>query len=155
MKIIETLIQNDPVALNLISSSAIYSALEEGEREEFIQKAYIALFEPGEFLIREDEIGDRFFIIKSGEVEIFTEKSGKRVSLAILSIGACIGEGSLITNSRRTASAECLTEVTAIVFNFSDISKIIDNNPKVKKLLIKLIEKRAECTIERLLNYVD
>ncbi len=155
MKIINTIIENDPVGLNLVSSSAVYSALEKDDRAVFLEKGYIALFETGEFLIREDEIGDKFFIVKSGEVEVFTEKSGQKITLSVLSMGACIGEGALITKCRRTASVQCLTEVTALVFNFSDIDKIIEKNPKLKKLLASLIEKRAESAAEKILSCID
>ncbi len=150
MKILDTQIENDPVGMNLVSSSVIYSALSESNRSVFIEKGYIAGFEIGEYLIREDDIGDKFFIIRSGEVEVYTEKSGQKITLSILSNGACIGEGSLITKSRRTANVQCLTEVKALVFNFQDIENIIETNPKVKKLLLSLIEKRAEAAAEKI-----
>ncbi|MGB9599122.1 MAG: cyclic nucleotide-binding domain-containing protein [Myxococcota bacterium] len=154
MKIITTSIENDPVGLNLLSSSAIYSAIEKRDKALFVEKGYISAFEIGEHLIKEDEIGDKFFIIKSGEVEIYTEKDKKRVTLAILTVGACIGEGSLITGCRRTANVQCLTDVDALVFNFSDIEPIIEKNPKLKKLLISLIEKRAESTAEKIISCI-
>jgi len=155
MKIISTLIENDPVSMNLLTSSVIYNALNDRDKPLFVEKGYIAGFEAGEFLIREDETGDKFFIIKSGDVEVFTTSNGKRVSLAILSIGACIGEGSLITKCRRTADVQCLTEVVALVFNFLDIEGIIEKNPKVKEILKALIEKRAESTAGKILSCVD
>jgi|GEM_PF-2451444 len=155
MKIISTIIENDPVSMNLVSSSLIYTALADADKALFVEKGYIAGFETGEFLIREDEIGDKFFIIKSGDLEVFTEKEGKKVSLAILSIGACIGEGSLITKCRRTADVQCLTNVVALVFNFSDIENLIEKNPKVKNLLKTLVEKRAEATAEKIMSSID
>lgn len=155
MKIISTLIENDPMGSNLVASSLVYATLNEKERRIFIEKGFIASFEIGEFLIREDEIGDRFFILRSGNVEVFTFQNGKKVPLSIMSMGACIGEGSLVTKCRRTANVQCLTEVVALVFNFSDIENIIEKNENVKRLLRSLIEKRAEMTAEKLLNNID
>ncbi|MCX7944595.1 MAG: cyclic nucleotide-binding domain-containing protein [Deltaproteobacteria bacterium] len=155
MKIVTTLVESDPVCMNLVSHSAVYTALEECDRQIFLEKGYIAYFDIGEYLIKEDEIGDKFFILKSGQVEVFTERSGERITLSILSMGACIGEGSLVTKCRRTANVQCLTDVMAIVFNFDDIEHIIDRNEKAKKLLISLIERRADSTVERILSCLD
>ncbi len=155
MKILFTEIEKDPVGLNLVSSSLIYSALDENDRLIFVEKGFVAGFEIGEYLIKEDEIGDKFFILKSGEVEVFTVQNGKKIPLSILSMGACIGEGSLITGSRRTASVQCLTDVVALVFNFSDIEFILNKNERVKKLLKTLIEKRAEQTARKIIDCID
>lgn len=155
MKIINTEIENDPISVNLVSLSTIYSALEGCDRDTFIQKGYIAQFDVGEFLIKEGEIGDKFFIIRSGSVEVFTESAGHKISLSILSNGACIGEGSLITKCRRTANVQCVTDVTALVFNYLDIEHIIEKNPKLKALLVALIEQRAKSAAKKILSVVD
>lgn len=42
MKIISTVIENDPIGLNLVNSSLIFSALDENDRKVFVEKGFIA-----------------------------------------------------------------------------------------------------------------
>jgi CRP-like cAMP-binding protein len=59
------------------------------------QERFLSAFEPCEFsagqhIVRQDDMGDRFFIIVSGEVIVFDEK--KQMKLCSLYAGSHFGE---------------------------------------------------------------
>lgn len=69
-------------------------------------------FEPGDFIIRQGDVGDQFYVIVSGEVDVFKElPNGQKVHLARLSKGEYFGESALLTGRRRNASVQASTQV--------------------------------------------
>jgi predicted MFS family arabinose efflux permease len=93
------LLRADPL-LGLLSLSIV---------EELATVLEPADFEPGAFLIREGEAGDRYLIIASGEVEI----SQAGIVLGRLGPGHGVGEISLLRDVPRTASVRAVGPVTA------------------------------------------
>ncbi|HEY8519003.1 MAG TPA: serine/threonine-protein kinase, partial [Gammaproteobacteria bacterium] len=67
-------------------------------------------YQPGDEIIREGELDDRFYIIVSGEVSV---QSGRR-QVGKLSDGDCFGETSYVRGARRTATISAITPVTIV-----------------------------------------
>ena len=70
----------------------------------------------GDMLLREGEMGDEMYIVRSGKIRIFKGRGADAVTLAILGPGEYVGEMSLLGEYPRSASAAAQsdTEVTAI-----------------------------------------
>lgn len=67
-------------------------------------------YEPGETILQEGDLADRFYVVLQGQVQVFRERSGgNNQILATLGRGKYFGEiGLLQPNNRRTASI-CVT----------------------------------------------
>jgi len=69
-------------------------------------------FEPGDFIIRQGDVGDQFYAIVSGEVDVFKEMpSGEKAHLARLGQGEFFGESALLTGRRRNATVQASSRV--------------------------------------------
>src|SRR5712692_1526731 len=69
-------------------------------------------FEPGDFIIRQGDVGDQFYVIVSGEVDVIKElPNGQKAHLAKLSKGEYFGESALLTGRRRNATVQASTRV--------------------------------------------
>jgi NADH dehydrogenase len=92
------------------------------ERTEQVNHAH---FQQGDTIIRQGEIGDRFYIIESGEVEILRESPGiPDELLSTRSAGDSFGELALLQDVARTATVRCLTPVNVISFNRKDFLQL-------------------------------
>jgi serine/threonine protein kinase len=67
-------------------------------------------YQPGDEIIREGELDDRFYIIVSGAVSVH---SGRR-QIGVLSDGDCFGETSYVRGARRTATISATAPVTLV-----------------------------------------
>jgi serine/threonine protein kinase len=67
-------------------------------------------YQPGDEIIREGELDDRFYIIVSGSVSV---QSGRR-QIGMLSDGDCFGETSYVRGARRTATISATVPVTLV-----------------------------------------
>lgn len=93
----------------------------EVQRTESLSHAH---FGQGEVIIRQGEIGDRFYIIESGEVEVLSDAPGKPPErLRVCSAGDTFGEVALLKKAPRTATVRCLTPVDVVAFSRKDFLK--------------------------------
>lgn len=71
------------------------------------------IFEPGQDVVRQGDVGQSLFIIKSGEVEVFKkpEDGGAEEKLATLKAGEHFGEVAVFEGVRRTATVRAKTRV--------------------------------------------
>ncbi len=115
-----------------LACSPLFSTLASKEREEVLKRFRLLKAPENTILFRGGDPSDSLFMIKSGEVEIYTEnRQGKKTVLAALKSGNFFGEiGVLLNRPRmafaRTMRASELLELTkkdleACVLQFSEV----------------------------------
>ena len=77
-------------------------------------------FNEGDIILKEGEIGDKFYIIKKGKVKVYNSNKYVRD----LEIGNCFGETSLLINKPRTATIKAISKCTFYVLT----KKVFDEN---------------------------
>jgi putative ABC transport system ATP-binding protein len=82
---------------------------------EFAERMKRESFAPGEAIIRQGEIGDKFYVIESGVVDVSGEKEGVPFSGIELGVGDFFGEVALLTGTPRNATVVAREPVTVFV----------------------------------------
>jgi NADH dehydrogenase len=115
------------------------------ERTEQMNHAH---FQQGDTIIQQGEIGDLFYIIESGEVEIIRQTPGKpEEQLSKRSAGDSFGELALLQDVVRTATVRCLTPVNVISFNRKDFLQLTGSSHLFKthmKNELAILEKQEK-----------
>ncbi len=85
-------------------------------------------FKPGDLIIKQDDPGDYFYIIKEGRclVTRATPASPNGVKLATLSVGDSFGEEALISESKRNATVTMLTDGNLMRLNKEDFNSLLN-----------------------------
>ena len=81
----------------------------------------------GDVVIRQDEEGDYFYIVKNGCLEVTrkTSNNGKEVVLAELGEGACFGEEALVSEAKRNASVTMITDGLLMRLSKDDFNELL------------------------------
>jgi CRP-like cAMP-binding protein len=88
------------------------------------------IYKPGEFIFFEGDLDAHFYIIEDGEVQIFTKNpQGARVNVATLGPGESFGEFALLQKAPRSASAQALTQVTAVKVSEKGYEQLLSELP--------------------------
>lgn len=107
----------------------------------------------GDEIVREGEQGDSFFLIRSGEVHIFTsdmkDKSHK-IDLGRLEVGSFFGEVALLTDKPRTATVVAANDVELMMLTRQAFTEIVDKYPSVRKVVEAYQRQRVQDTIKAL-----
>jgi putative ABC transport system ATP-binding protein len=78
---------------------------------EFGQRMRREVFQPGEVIVRQGEVGDKFYLIATGTVDVSGEKAGVPFGGITLGAGNFFGEVALITGEVRNATVTAVTPV--------------------------------------------
>jgi len=121
-----------------ISQIYLFHHLPESEIYNIVRDINIETFNNKQVIIKEDTIGEKMYIIKSGEV-IFSKSDH---FLRSLSTGAFFGEGALLTKEKRSATAIAGSTVVCYTFEAEDFSKYIVNNYRLRNYLQGLMKRK-------------
>jgi CRP-like cAMP-binding protein len=86
-------------------------------------------YNAGDVIIREGELQIKFFIIISGEVEIYRMIDGRKMQLDTLHAGNFFGEINLFDPGLATACVDCLTPVCTLEISNAQFRQFIIKRP--------------------------
>ncbi len=110
-------------------------------------------FKQGQVLFREGDEGYFFFIVQTGQVEVFRSgREGKDITLGTVEPGQPLGEFALLTNNKRSASARALTDGTAIEVSENAYRKLISELPDWSVAVLESLINRLTRANELLLR---
>jgi NADH dehydrogenase len=104
-----------------------------------------AHFRAGDTIIRQGEIGDRFYVIESGDVEVLRDQPGRpQERVAVRGAGESFGEIALVRDSLRTATVRCLTPVDVVSFTRRDFQTLLASSRQFRAQIESDVVGRGE-----------
>lgn len=97
---------------------------------------------PGDYLIREDEIGDSMYIIVEGMVQVRKKSGGGEVVLAERGAGEVIGEMSVLDQAPRYASVIALTKCRILQIDQETFMALMDWSPTAARAILRTFAQR-------------
>ena len=101
-------------------------------------------FEPGQYVFRQGELGDRLFIILSGEAEVLRADEQGETLLARLGAGQCFGEMALVQQQARNASVRCAQTMDVLSLPKEEFAVLAANLPDLRRSFERLTEQRSQ-----------
>jgi len=99
-------------------------------------------FHQGEIIFSEFELGDTFYLIQSGRVQLVKLVGDIERTLDILQPSEMFGEMAILENSPRSATAIAIDEVKVLEFNSQNFEILLLGNPQIALKLLKMFCKR-------------
>ena len=105
-----------------------------------------AFFRSGTLLMSQGDLGGSMFAIVDGTVAVnFLDKEGREQRVAALGPGEVVGEMSLFTGDRRTATVTAETNVNALEISKTSLEKLFARSPELlDKFAAILAARQAE-----------
>jgi len=127
-----------------------FKTLTPGEIDQILSIAKLQYYRAGSIVFMKEDIGNQFFIVKSGRIKIFTRiGSGKKKTFAYLKKGDFFGEMSLLGVKVRSASAQAAEDSELIVISKKNFKALILQSPDFTiKLLYTLADRLNKCDKE-------
>jgi ATP-binding cassette subfamily B protein len=101
-------------------------------------------FPPGREIVRQNDPGDKFYIIARGKVEVWRtdEQAGSSRRVAVLQDGDFFGEITLITGFPRTATVRTVTSCTCISLTRGQFTRMLDRFPDLRRRVSEVAVQR-------------
>jgi CRP-like cAMP-binding protein len=90
---------------------------------------------PGDFIVREGELGDKVYLLEDGRVEVLRSYAGEQHLLKELGPGDCFGEMALLDISPRSASVRALTACSALEIPSAALFQLYEHDVEQFSLL--------------------
>jgi NADH dehydrogenase len=101
-------------------------------------------FEPGQVVFREGDLGDRVFIILSGEAEVVRRRLGSETVLARLGAGEYFGEMALLDETVRNATVRCVAPMNTLSLPKREFGALTASLPELRASFDHVGRRRAD-----------
>ncbi len=131
--------------IDFISKIPLFSSLTSDRIQHIATKLEKKVFEKGEVIMREGEVGLHLFVMVSGSVKIYKDSMPDTV-LATLYGGNILGEIALVSDKPRNASAMALDKTAVYILNRDDFLNLLKEQESLFKSIKLLVDKRKSDT---------
>ncbi|XP_017789674.1 PREDICTED: cAMP-dependent protein kinase type II regulatory subunit isoform X2 [Habropoda laboriosa] len=121
----------------------LFRALDEQQMADVLDALFEKIVQPGEFIIRQDDDGDNFYVIESGKFEVYVRnQSGVESLIHTYDNRGAFGELALLYNMPRAASVKAVTPGTLWAMDRQTFRRILLKSAyKKRKMYEDLINK--------------
>jgi predicted acylesterase/phospholipase RssA/CRP-like cAMP-binding protein len=99
-------------------------------------------FEPREVIVRQGDQGDSLFVIQEGAAQVTVEQGGEARPLARLRRGDVVGEMSLVTGERRSASVVASVPTQVLELGRDEFALVLARHPTLLVNLSRILSRR-------------
>lgn len=125
-----------------VSQPQIKASAGEIENGETITGKLGKLYQPGDILIRQGQVGECMYVIQEGQVALMRQQGGEEVLLGVRSAGEVLGENAIFEREVHTAEVRALSQVRVITVDKDNFTRRIHEDPSLAYRLFQLTSRR-------------
>jgi CRP-like cAMP-binding protein/rhodanese-related sulfurtransferase len=124
--------------------STVFAQLSQEKWDELTRVVEHRVVSPGTIIVKQEDPGDRFYIIRSGRVRVYRrDTGGLEMELSLLGAGESFGEMALLTGQERSANVEALEETHLMVLSKEQFDRILSDYPHVSRAFLRQMSERV------------
>src|SRR4051812_33550481 len=124
----------------------LFAGLSDADLDHLCEVAQEVQLPAGDVLFNEGDIGDKAYIIKSGQLEILKASAQREVLLAVRGEGEVIGEMSLLEEVPRMAGARARTDSELLAIGSEQLDHLLNTSPSAARAMLNTITARWRAT---------
>lgn len=133
---------NQPTAANLssyLSLSRLFGDMNDDQLKSILAVTEIVEFDAGEYLFQQGETGHAFYIVLSGRFRALQNNEDGLFILGDISVGEPIGELSLFTKEKHSASIVALRKSSVLRLEDDEYTTLVQQFPSFANTLTKFV----------------
>jgi CRP-like cAMP-binding protein len=100
------------------------------------------VYQDGETIIRQGDVGDTMYVVQEGQVEVVVEHGGQEVLLAIRGAGQPIGEMEIIERQPRSATVRARGQARVLTVDKKSFLRRIHEDPSLAFYMMQTMSHR-------------
>lgn len=122
------------------------------EEESMEPGALGKVYQAGESIVRQGEVGDCMYVIQEGYVEVVKEADGRNIQLAILGKDEFFGEMEVFEHKGRAATVRALVPTRVITIDQKSLLRRIQEDPSLAYRLVQVMSSRIRQSGEQIIK---
>ncbi len=100
------------------------------------------VYQDGEVIVRQGEVGDCMYVIQEGQVEVVLEMDGEEVRLALRGEGEFFGEMAIFEHEVRMATVRALGQARVLTIDKKNFLRRIHKDPSLAYRIVQTMSRR-------------
>lgn len=125
-----------------LKKTVLGPCLNDEQLAQLTEAVRIVTFGAGESIIMQDAEAGPMYVLVSGSAEVWIDSGGQRTSVATLGPDACIGESSLLTGEKRSATVLAKEDCMAVEVDKATLAPLMASSPELLEALSDLLARR-------------
>jgi CRP-like cAMP-binding protein len=100
------------------------------------------MYQDGEIIIRQGEVGNCMYVIQEGKVEVLIERGGKEVQIAVREPGDFIGEMAIFERDVRSATVRAVGSARVLTIDKKNFLRRISEDPSLAFRMVESMSHR-------------
>jgi CRP-like cAMP-binding protein len=101
------------------------------------------VYQPGEVITRQGDVGDCMFVIQEGQIQVSIEQDGVVTPLRVAREGEFVGEMAIFDRCVRSATLQALDEVRVLTIDKKNFLKRIHEDPSLAFRIVQTMSGRV------------
>ncbi|MBN1851164.1 MAG: ATP-binding cassette domain-containing protein [Pirellulales bacterium] len=135
----DVLVHEASVICEFLKGFPLFADLTPRTMTEVADKMMVERVDPGDYVIRQGDPGEKFYLIRSGKVDVLVDQGNGPERVASLGEGAYFGETALITHEPRNASIVAVAPSIFYTLGKQDFQAVVDSSATFEEELRKAI----------------
>jgi len=113
--------------INFLLEAPMFGDLNPTELSEVVHIMQVQRLRSGQYVFREGDVGDAWYVLFEGEVEVVKDTGFGNRTVAVLGPRACFGEMAILDGSTRSATIMARSACTAFRFPRAEFAELLAN----------------------------
>lgn len=100
------------------------------------------VYQDGEVIIYQGEVGNCMYIVQEGQVEVFVEKEGQEIQLELLGEGEIVGEMAIFENEVRSATVRASGQARLLTVDKRNFLRRVHEDPSLAYRIVQSMSHR-------------
>jgi CRP-like cAMP-binding protein len=118
------------------------AVLDQSELDLLAEGLRVTEFPRGTVLMRQGDTGSSLFVIVAGKAGVTVHSPGGEAAVATLGAGDLVGEMSLMTGARRSATVTASRKLTAVEVTKAALERLLFGNRDLVRRFAEMVEQR-------------
>jgi CRP-like cAMP-binding protein len=107
------------------------------------------LYQDGQIIIRQGELGNNMYVIQDGQVEVILETGDQEIQLDIHGPGAFFGEMAIFDRDVRSATVRALGDVRVLTVDKKNLMRRVHEDPSLAFRLVETMSQRIRELVDK------
>lgn len=138
--------------VELLRRVPLFSGIDPARLRLLAYTSDVVTYEPGQVLVRKDDIGDAAYVIITGDAAVTVPATDGDITVAELRDGDFFGEIAILCDTPRTATVTARGEVTALRIRKEPFFELMYQFPEMAVEMTRLLAERLTRTTAELVE---
>ncbi len=138
--------------VELLRRVPLFAGIEPGKLKLLAYTSDVVTYEPGQVLVRKDDIGDAAYVIIEGDADVSVPADTGDITVAELHDGDFFGEIAILCDTPRTATVTAKGELTALRIRKEPFFQLMKQFPEMAVEMTRLLAERLTRTTADLIE---